>query len=107
MIMTRTWLPKVMRSGKMKKAAMATSHGSTSAGLKRWRRSRYSAARSRACLRSAATVTVSLAAIEPRRLDQQHNHGDRVDEKAAGIRQQIFSGGVEYAEQIGRASCRE
>ena len=31
MTMISTWLPKVMRSGKMKKAAMAISHGSASA----------------------------------------------------------------------------
>ena len=34
MTMISTWLPKVMRSGKMKKTAMAISHGNASARRK-------------------------------------------------------------------------
>jgi hypothetical protein len=37
MIITSTWLPKVMRVGKMKKMAMAISQGSASARRKRCR----------------------------------------------------------------------
>src|SRR5262245_12736815 len=97
MTMISTWLPKVMRSGKMKKAAMAISQGSASATRKRCRRSRYSAARSRARSRPVASM-VSLAAIEPRGLDQEDSDRDGIDEKAAGIGEQIFSTSVEHAE---------
>src|SRR5690242_13497258 len=95
MTMISTWLPKVMRSGTMKNAAIATSHGSASAVRKRWRLSKYSAARSRACPR---LIMASLAAIEPCRFHQEDGHGNRVDEKSAGVREQIFSGGVEDAQ---------
>src|ERR1700730_17987585 len=47
----------------------------------------------------AAAVMASLAAIEPRRTDEQDQHGDRVDEEAAGARIDIFAGGVAHAEQ--------
>ncbi len=40
MTITSTWLPKVMRVGKMKKTAMAISHGKASAMRKRCRLSR-------------------------------------------------------------------
>src|SRR6478736_5519423 len=94
---TSTWLPKVMRSGKIKSTAMAASHGSVSARRKRWRLSRYSAARSRASER-VAEVMASLAAIEPRRLDQKNGNRHRVDEKSTGIGEQILSGRIEHAE---------
>src|SRR5215831_12785211 len=97
MTMISTWLPKVMRSGKRKNAASATSHGSASAARKRWRLSRYSAARSRACPRSTALM-VSFAAIEPRRFHQEDSHRDRVNEEAAGVGEQIFARGIENAE---------
>src|SRR6185437_6252391 len=100
--MIRTWLPNVMRSGKTKKAATAISQGSASAGRKRWRRSRKSAARSRAWPRSIRAV-VSLAAIETCRLDQKDRNSDRIDEKTAGIGEQIFPGRVEHAQH----QCRK
>src|SRR6185436_7596209 len=76
---------------------MAASHGSVSARRKRWRLSRYSAARSRASER-VAEVMASLAAIEPRRLDQKNGNRHRVDEKSTGIGEQILSGRIEHAE---------
>src|SRR6185437_11435656 len=91
-----TWPPKVMRSGKIKNAAIASSHGNASGHWNLCRLTRYSAARSRAAIRSL--LLVSLAAIKPRRLDQKHRDRNRVDEKPAGIGQQVFSGRVEYAE---------
>src|SRR6187551_388387 len=78
---------------------MAASHGSVSARRKRWRLSRYSAARSRASER-VAEVMASLAAIEPRRLDQKNGNRHRVDEKSTGIGEQILSGRIEEAEQL-------
>src|SRR6185312_4993145 len=94
--MISTCPPKVMRSGNRKKQAIATAQGSSSTQRKRCRCERYSAARSRAWPRAAAGLLLS--AIEPRRLDQEDEHRDRVDEEAAGIREQIFAGGVEDAE---------
>src|ERR1017187_1289002 len=103
--MISTWPPKVMRSGNMKKAATAITHGSASGQRKRWRRNKYSAARSRDWWRAAlvmacalSALLLSLAAIEPRRLHEQHQNRDGVDEEAAGICQQIFSGSIENPE---------
>src|SRR5262245_46653439 len=93
-----------MRSGKMKKTAIAISHGNASAGRKRWRPTRYSAVRSRACPRLVVAM-MSLAAIEPRRLDQQDGHSHCIDEKPAGIREHIFSSGIENAEHQRSKQC--
>src|SRR4029078_9204027 len=76
---------------------MAASHGSVSARRRRWRVSRYSAARSRASERVAG-VMVSLAAIEPRRLDQKNGNRHRIDEKPPGIGEQVFTSRVENAD---------
>src|SRR5262245_38021666 len=76
---------------------MAASHGSVSARRKRCRLSRYSAARSRASERLAVPM-VSLAAIEPRRLDQKDSDSHRIDEKPTGIREQIFPARVEHTD---------
>src|SRR5665213_4300943 len=95
-----TWPPKVMRSGNRKNAAIASSHGTASGHWKRCRRTRYAAPRSRASMR--AGFLPSLAAIKPRRFDEQHQHGDGVDKKSTGIRVQIFSGGIDNAKHEGR-----
>src|SRR5215510_14916245 len=73
------------------------SHGRVSASRKRWRLSRYSAARSRASERPAVPM-VSLAAIEPRWLDQKDSDSHRIDKKPAGIGEQVFPAGVEHAD---------
>src|SRR5215510_12964928 len=73
------------------------SHGRVSASRKRWRLSRYSAVRSRASERPAVPM-VSLAAIEPRWLDQKDSDSHRIDEKPTGIGEQIFPARVEHAD---------
>src|SRR5690349_20243894 len=92
-----TWLPNAIRSGKTKKAATASTQGSASKMPKRWRVARNTRARSRAS-RPTAAVT-SLAAIEPRRLDEQDQHRDRIDDEAAGACVDVLAGGVAHAEQ--------
>src|SRR5580692_4355761 len=96
---TSTWLPNTMRSGKMKKAAAAISQGSTSQSCRRWRVARYAMARVRTSGAGAAAAIVSLAAIEPRRPDEQDQHRHGVDEKAAGAGKDVLAGGVAHAEQ--------
>src|SRR4249920_1533407 len=86
-----------MRSGKTKKTPIATSQGNASVKRKRWRLSKYSAARSRACPRLIALV-MSLAAIEPRGLDQENKDSNRINKKPAGVGEQIFAGRIEDAE---------
>src|SRR5262249_7928770 len=93
-----------MRSGKMKKTAIAISHGNASAGRKRWRPTRSAAARSRACPRLVGLM-MPPAAIDPPRLDQQDGHSHRIDEKPAGIREQIFPSGIENAEHQRSKQC--
>src|ERR1700751_959276 len=97
-IMISAWLPSIMRSGKMKNAASAISHGSASIGRRRWRAARKRAARSRACGSATAPGRSLSAAIEPCRFDQQNYNRDCVDEEAAGVGIQIFAGGVANAE---------
>src|SRR5215813_5982397 len=97
-----TWLPNTMRSGNRKNAATASSQGTASHGLKRWRWARNATARARASGAAPDAVTVavdSLAAIEPRRLDEQDQYRDRIDEEAAGACIDVFAGGVADAEQ--------
>src|SRR5215831_20623526 len=101
---TSTWLPNVMRSGNTKKAVTASSHGSASAQPKRWRSSRYSAARLRAISWAAWTV-VLLAAIETCRLDEEDGNSHRVNEKSSGVGKQIFASGVEDAEHQCSKEC--
>src|SRR5262245_31439459 len=47
----------------------------------------------------AAVADVSVAAIEPRRLDQQDRDRDRVDEEASSPGKFVLAGGVDHAEQ--------
>src|SRR5262245_24274394 len=57
-------------------------------------------ARTRASDTAGATVAVvSVAAIEPRRLDQQDRDRDRVDEEASSPGKFVLAGGVDHAEQ--------
>src|SRR5947209_7234267 len=96
-----TWLPNAMRSGNSQNAASASSQGNASATPNRWRRAMKATARARESAMgcAAAAAEVSVAAIEPRRLDQQDEDRDRVDEEAAGARIQVLAGGVADAEQ--------
>src|SRR5579883_3672987 len=79
---------------------MASSQGNTSQTRTRWRVARYAIAGARAADGAAAAI-VSLAAIKPRRPDEQDHHRDRVDEKAAGPRIDILAAGIADAEQDG------
>src|SRR3981189_2021518 len=101
---TSTWLPKVRRSGKSQKAASASPQGSASHICSRWRSARNATARARADavdLSGAADLVAraSVTAIKPRRLDQQDQHRQRVDEKAAGVGEHVFASGIADAEQ--------
>src|SRR3569832_1426127 len=99
MIMITTWLPNVIRSGKTKKQTIAISQGSASGQRRLRRRSRYSAARARAAVAPVVSpVLGSLTAIEPRRLDQKNDDGDRVDEEVAGLREHVFAAGIDDAD---------
>src|SRR5581483_8740938 len=108
MIAISTWMPKVMRSGKTKNAAMMSSHGTASAQCQLARRTMKASARSRygkaaAPTRIAVARTVtSLSAIKAFRLDQEDEHGQRIDEEAAGIRIDVFAANIEDTEQHGR-----
>src|SRR3954469_328289 len=102
--MISTWLPKVRRSGKSQKAASASPQGSASHICKRWRSARYAVARARADAfdpSGAADLVAraSVTAVKSRRLDQQDQHRQRVDEKAAGVGEHVFARGVADAEQ--------
>src|SRR6185437_1808450 len=77
---------------------MAKSHGSASVGRNRWRLTMYCAARSRALSDAVGAFMMSLAAIKPRRFDQKHEHGDRVNEEATRVGKEIFARGIANAE---------
>src|ERR1700759_4983660 len=97
-----TCVPNVMRSGKIKKAAMASTQGSASMGLRRSRCASQTAARSRraagASATAAAGTATSLTAIKPSGAKHQDQHRRRVDEEAAGLRREIFAAGVDDAQ---------
>src|SRR5690348_15847794 len=46
-----------------------------------------------------AAAEASVSAIEPRRLDEQDQDRDRIDEEAAGAGKLVLAGGVAQAEQ--------
>src|SRR4030088_2362720 len=101
---TSTWLPKVRRSGKSQKAASASPQGSASHIWRRWRSARKATALARADALGPSgaaelVASASVTAVKSRRLDQQDQHGQRVDEKAAGVGEHVFAGGVADAEQ--------
>src|SRR3981189_2395155 len=103
---TSTWLPKVRRSGKSQKAASASPQGSASQICSRWRSARNATARARADAvdpsgAAELVASASVTAIKSRRLDQQDQHRQRVDEKAAGGGEHVFAGGIADAEQDG------
>src|SRR6185312_4183274 len=95
MIMISTCVPIVMRSGNTKNAAMARSQGSASGQMKWCRCSRNSAARWRA---ASLAVGISLAAIETRRLEQENDRSDRIDQEVARLREHVFAAGVDDAD---------
>src|SRR3982074_1266880 len=101
---TSTWLPKVRRSGKSQKAASASPQGSASHICRRWRSARKATARARADAfdpsgAAELVASASVTAEKPRRLDQQDQDRQRVDEKAAGVGKHVFARGVADAEQ--------
>src|ERR1700736_2198291 len=100
---TSTWLPKVRRSGNSQKAASASPQGSASHICRRWRSAKKATARARADALGPSgaelVASASVTAVKPRRLDQQDQHRQRVDEKTAGVGEHVFARGVADAEE--------
>src|SRR5258705_767224 len=99
---TSTWLPKVRRSGKSQKAASASPQGSASHICRRWRSARYATARARAAALDASgaaelVASASVTAVKSRRLDQQDEHRQSVDDKTARVCQKVFTDGYPHA----------
>src|SRR5215467_6058113 len=99
--MIRLWVPKVMRSGNRKYAATASSHGNAS-GQRRWWRS--------IALMPVSGVTTFaakdlLAPIKPRRLDEEDQYRDCIDEESAGVGVEVLAPGVEDPKHDRRHQC--
>src|SRR6516164_6412838 len=96
--MIRVWVPNVMRSGNRKYAATASSHGNASGQRRWWRSIKKARARFFALMPDSGVATFAdkdlLAPIEPRRLDEQDQHRNSINEESACVGVEILAAGV-------------